>query len=121
MSACVFCDIIAGDTPPPKHFNPIDTHSVVFEPKDPVTPGHLLVVPKVHVNDAAESPDVTGRVMRAAAVLAGRWPAANIITSIGEAATQSVFHLHIHVVPRRAGDGLTLPWTGQKRGGGGDE
>jgi histidine triad (HIT) family protein len=39
---------------------------------------------------------------------------ANLITSVGSAATQTVFHLHVHVVPRRAGDGLALPWTSQK-------
>lgn len=40
--------------------------------------------------------------------------AANLITSRGGAATQTVFHLHVHVVPREAGDGLALPWTPQQ-------
>lgn len=43
-------------------------------------------------------------------------PAANIITSRGSAATQTVYHLHLHVVPRREGDGLGLPWTDRQRG-----
>jgi histidine triad (HIT) family protein len=90
----------------------------VFEPLNPVTPGHLLVVPFLHVRDAANMPHVTGIVMEHAARLidhfgyAGRYEA-NIITSIGPAATQSVEHLHLHIVPRREGDGLRLPWTGQ--------
>jgi histidine triad (HIT) family protein len=115
MSDCVFCDIIAGTADPmPMHFAEMGAHSVVFEPLGPVTPGHLLVVPKRHVDNAVENPNLTADVMLAAAVLAGKFPAANIITSIGAAASQSIFHLHIHVVPRRPGDGLVLPWTGQQ-------
>lgn len=113
MSDCVFCDIIAGDAPAPRHFNTMDEHSVVFEPLNPVTAGHLLVVPKRHVRDATEDIDLTAKVMRAAAWMAKQWSAANLITSIGAEATQTRFHLHIHVVPRRPGDGLVLPWTGQ--------
>lgn len=112
--SCVFCDIIAGSAPAPKHLAEMGEHCVVFEPLNPVTPGHLLVVPKRHVDNAAEDPHLTGKVMLAASVMAGKFPSANIITSIGAAATQSVTHLHLHVVPRREGDGLALPWTGQK-------
>lgn len=85
----------------------------VFEPLNPVVPGHLLVVPDTHVRDAAEDPDVAAGAMEVAATIAQRYTAANIITSIGADATQSVFHLHAHVVPRRPGDGLLLPWSGQ--------
>jgi len=89
---------------------------VTFEPLNPVTPGHLLVVPRRHVADAAEDPDVTAQAMRSAAVLARAIGGdCNIITSRGPMATQTVFHLHIHVVPRREGDGLHLPWTGQRK------
>lgn len=84
----------------------------VFEPLNPVTPGHLLVVPFRHVRDAAVNGHVTGVVMEHAARLIGNFGIqANIITSIGPLATQSVFHLHAHVIPRREGDGLALPWT----------
>jgi histidine triad (HIT) family protein len=89
---------------------------VWFEPLNPVTPGHLLVIPVRHVMDAAEDPDLTGRVFAAAARIAresGGDPSCNLITSVGGAATQSVYHLHAHVVPRRHGDGLRLPWTQQ--------
>lgn len=85
-----------------------------FPPLNPVVPGHMLVVPLRHVNDAAEDPFLTGQVMTLAARLAGRLGDCNLITSIGPAATQTVFHLHIHVVPRRTGDGLALPWVTQE-------
>jgi histidine triad (HIT) family protein len=93
----------------------------VFEPLNPVTRGHLLAVPFAHVRDAAARPCVTGQVMEHAARLLRNFssPAephpyqANIITSIGPDATQTVWHFHVHIVPRRPGDGLALPWTGQ--------
>jgi histidine triad (HIT) family protein len=88
-------------------------HGVVFSPLNPVTRGHVLVVPSVHVPHAAFDPKFTAEVMRCAAELADVVGDCNIITSVGPAATQTVEHLHVHVVPRRPGDGLLLPWTGQ--------
>lgn len=85
----------------------------VFEPLNPVTPGHLLVVPETHVEHAAADPTVAAGCMEVAATIAARHGSANVITSIGAPATQTVRHLHLHVVPRAAGDGLHLPWTGQ--------
>ena len=92
----------------------------VFEPLKPVTPGHLLAIPFRHVRDAFEEPHVTGYVMEHAARLGAAFSAgggglyqANLITSIGPDATQSVFHLHVHLTPRRPDDNLALPWTGQ--------
>nr|WP_257003008.1 HIT domain-containing protein [Streptomyces sp. Alain-F2R5] len=66
-------------------------------------PGHVFVQPRVHVEDAGTDWEVTAAVMRRAAELMAEHPAANLITSRGEAATQSVFHLHVHVVPRTGG------------------
>jgi histidine triad (HIT) family protein len=86
---------------------------VRFEPLNPVTPGHMLFVPRRHVTSAIESPPHFGACAEAAA-----WYGlgqGNVITSIGSDATQTVFHLHVHWVPRRAGDGLHLPWTGQQQ------
>lgn len=87
---------------------------VAFAPLNPVVPGHVLVVPRMHVPDAAADPEVTAATMRRASQImrgfGGDW---NVITSVGAAATQTVFHLHVHLVPRRDGDGLALPWTGQ--------
>lgn len=109
---CVFCNLIDEQ----RHHG--GAHGIVwFTPLNPVVPGHLLVVPQKHVTDASEDPITTARTMeRAAILLQTRYSGqdANLITSIGEAATQTVRHLHIHIVPRVAGDGLHLPWTGQR-------
>jgi histidine triad (HIT) family protein len=105
---CVFCGIVAGTQPSVTVRQ--WPEAVAFRPLNPVTEGHVLVVPRTHVADAAESPTIAALVMARAAELAGMYDAANILTSIGAAATQSVFHLHVHVVPRREADGLMLPW-----------
>lgn len=106
MSAdCPFC-------PAPTGRSLTDWGDVVdFAPLGPVVPGHRLVVPKAHVRDAAEDPAVTAETFRVAALVARRVGPCNLITNVGAEATQSVFHLHVHVVPRYRGDGLKLPWT----------
>lgn len=113
MDDCVFCAVeknIKGH---------VMQHSIMgqtfyaFTPLNPVTPGHVLVVPKVHVANASENPVIAGYGAELAALIARLHDSANIITSIGKAATQSVMHLHWHVVPRTEDDGLHLPWTGQ--------
>lgn len=113
---CPFCEIVAG-----REFGEIvhewdDTFAI--HPLNPVTPGHVLVIPKAHVSDFTAAPEVSGRAMTCAAELAplvfpgqDDW---NLITSKGRAATQSVFHLHLHLVPRAENDGLALPWYSGK-------
>ena len=111
LPGCPFCekldrndDDIALDTNRP---------CARFEPLNPVTPGHMLFVPTWH----AEHGDMTAlaTAMRGAYAYATRMSGDfNLITSSGSAATQTVTHLHIHYVPRRPDDGLTLPWTGQR-------
>ncbi len=110
---CPFCKIIRGEAEAQMVASWPD--AVAFVPLDPVTPGHVLVVPTVHVPDFVADRAVTAAVMHRAAILADTLPARewNLITSAGAAATQTVYHLHVHLVPRRAGDGLHLPWTGQ--------
>lgn len=105
---CVFCDRIRNG-----EYDQASEFAVSFSPRNPVTPGHLLVVPRRHVPDAAAAPDNAADAFHLAAKIAGGLGDCNLITSIGPAATQTVFHMHVHVVPRRAGDGLALPWTGQ--------
>lgn len=109
-TSCPFCrKIESGD-----YDEAVEGIAVIFEPLDPVVPGHLLVVPVNHAKSAAH--DVYGAAD--AMFVAAEWIAknnleANIITSIGPMATQSVEHTHLHIVPRRKGDNLQLPWTGQ--------
>lgn len=113
---CVFCDY---DGPSEILY---DNGSVIaFAPIDPVTDGHLLVVPCEHVPHFGSDPDVSMEVMEFAAFLVNNMlylvdgelvqRPCNVITSVGRAATQTVEHLHVHIVPRRTGDGLMLPWS----------
>lgn len=106
---CVFCKRIGLS-----EFDFEDAYAVSFEPLNPVVHGHRLFVPKMHLADAATHPEITGKVMEFAAKYASTSRADfNLITSAGQSATQSVFHLHIHYVPRQYGDNLFLPWTNQ--------
>jgi histidine triad (HIT) family protein len=110
MADCPFCKRIAAG-----QFSPLtaDSYVVTFEPLNPVANGHVLVVSRSHITDAAADPLTAGMAMQKAANLARNMGEANIITSIGAAATQTVNHFHVHVVPRSEGDGLALPWTNQ--------
>lgn len=104
---CPFCEY--GATGP---FLAGDAHAFVIEPLEPVVPGHVLVIPRVHVEDFTEDFAVSMAVMKTAAMYAwSHLGDCNLITSRGSAATQTVRHLHVHLVPRFAGDGLRLPWT----------
>jgi histidine triad (HIT) family protein len=105
--ACPFCERIAAG-----RYDYHDSRAVAFEPLNPVTPGHFLVVPLKHVVSALESPLAARDAMSFAAELAKlmELEACNFITSAGAAASQTVMHLHVHVVPRSEGDGLALPW-----------
>ena len=110
MDPCPFCHITRG------RLGATDLRLLgddiwSFQPLNPVTQGHRLVVPSLHVPDAVAEPWLTGKVMEKAARLAAEVGSSNIISSVGVEATQTVFHLHVHVVPRRAGDGLRLPWS----------
>lgn len=106
--SCPFCAIIAGDAPATIVQRWPD--AIAFVPLGPVTEGHTLVVPHRHVVDAIEDSVITAVTMACAAELAARWPSSNILTSVGAPAKQSVWHLHIHVIPRAEADGLMVPW-----------
>jgi len=116
MGECVFCKIVRGEAEAEIIRRWPD--DIAFRPLNPVVPGHVLVVPHQHVADARTAPYVTGEVFRRAAELAQEMVGAdvNLITSAGRAATQTVFHLHVHVVPRYPDDGLLLPWSQQQSG-----
>jgi histidine triad (HIT) family protein len=119
MSDCAFCQIVASTAPATVLADGVMTLAIV--PLNPVTEGHFLVLPKAHVTDAIDDPAITATVMRDASQWVrlfadrdDRYRSVNFITSVGRPATQSVFHLHIHVVPRRPDDGLALPWHSGK-------
>lgn len=116
---CIFCKIIAGEEP--AQFVSDGISSVCIVPLNPVVPGHIMFIPRTHVADAMDDPKVTSMVMHDAAQITKmfswrdkRYESVNFITSVGKPATQSVFHLHIHVVPRHVDDGLALPWYSGK-------
>jgi histidine triad (HIT) family protein len=113
---CLFCKIIAGEIP--GTIVAEDDRTVAFMDINPATRGHALVVPRRHAADLGEvDPDDLAAVVQAAQRLAIRGRAAlgadgvNLINAWGSAAWQTVFHLHIHVIPRYADDPLKLPWT----------
>lgn len=109
---CVFCDIVAGRAP--AAFVREWEEAVAIRPRGGVNGGHILVIPRVHVSDAGVDREITERTMGYAGLLLAELDAGNIVTSKGEAATQTVFHLHVHVVPRAKEDGLPLLWTPQQ-------
>ena len=87
----------------------------VFEPLDPVCPGHLLVVHPVHTKDFTSDYTLFGKLAEVASKFAAeRGGDYNLITSKGKWATQTVPHCHIHLVPRCEGDGIALPWSVQR-------
>ncbi len=106
---CVFCDIIARRAP--AHIVYEDDATVAFMDIAPIHEGHTLVVPKTHAADVFEiDPEDAVAAMRTAVKVARAVKAAfgcdgvNIFQSNGPAAGQTVFHFHIHVLPRWAGD-----------------
>lgn len=110
QETCVFCKIILGlETAQIVKTWP---EAVAFLDRWPVTPGHILVVPRQHVHNVTEDPALAGRVLECAASLASElaWDSSNLIISNGVPAKQRIFHLHIHLVPRRVNDQLMVPW-----------
>lgn len=107
---CIFCEIVKGNSPATV-FQAWDD-AIAIKPLVGVHPMHALIIPKTHVKDFTENLFVSGRMMYLAGEYAKRWgfESANVVTSMGKPATQSIFHLHIHVVPRYEDDELMLPW-----------
>lgn len=104
---CPFCLIAFGRAPAEIVERWDDAIAIV--PLNPVTSGHVLVIPLQHVTDALAVTEVSAATMRRTVELADG--PCNLITSVGAEATQTVRHLHLHIVPRRPGDGLLLPWS----------
>jgi histidine triad (HIT) family protein len=114
---CIFCKIVAGELP--AHVVDEDERTIAFMDISPGTRGHLLVVPREHARDVLEVPaeedlhatlDTVQRLARRVVQRLGA-QGVNILNSRGAVAWQTVFHFHVHVIPRYEGDPLRLPWT----------
>ena len=112
---CIFCSIVAGDAP--AEIVDSDEETVSFMDINPATPGHALVIPRRHSRDLIEiGAEDLARTNAAAQRLVERMRGAlepagfNLLNACGEAAWQTVFHFHIHVIPRYEDDPLKLPW-----------
>ena len=115
---CIFCKIVAGELP--STCVDEDERTVSFMDINPATRGHALVVSREHYRDLHDVPDdELAATMAAAKRLAGlardRLGAdgVNLLNSCGPAAWQTVFHFHLHVIPRYDDDPLRLPWLPQ--------
>jgi histidine triad (HIT) family protein len=115
MDDCLFCKIVSGDLPSTRVYE--DDRVVAIMDIFPATRGHALVLPRAHAADIHELPEDD---LAAAAVAAKRLAGAamrglgadgvTIMQSNGAPAWQTVFHYHVHVIPRYEGDPLVLPW-----------
>jgi histidine triad (HIT) family protein len=113
---CIFCKIVRGELPGTVIDE--DERTVSFMDINPATRGHALVVPRTHARDLLSiDQDDLWAVASAAQRLAARQRerlgavGVNLINSCGAAAWQTVFHFHLHVIPRYEGDPLRLPWV----------
>jgi histidine triad (HIT) family protein len=121
---CIFCKIVAGEVPSTRVDE--DERTVAFMDISPATRGHVLVIPREHATDLLEiGPEDLAACAAMAQRVARRQKDAlgadgvNLINSCGAAAWQTVFHFHVHVIPRYEGDPLRLPWRPEP--GDGDE
>lgn len=117
--ACIFCKIVAGAIPAHKVYE--DDLCLAFLDVGPIVNGHLLVIPKAHHPNLVETPPATLAALAAklpalaqAAMAATNTPACHVLTNNGAEASQSVQHLHFHILPRDDGDGYKLNWPAGK-------
>ena len=115
MSECIFCKIVEGSLPSHKVFENDDCYA--FLDIFPASRGHTLVIPKKHVRDIHEADALTYSKVAAAAKAVADLLAATlgsegttVFQMSREAGWQTVFHLHMHVIPRWKDDGLHKPW-----------
>lgn len=118
---CAFCKIARGDEAMTEIVCEGESW-VAFFPLHPATPGHTLVIPRKHVRDLWEANPSLGCELTVAAIRVGRVieqvlepEGLNLITSAGATAEQTVFHLHLHVVPRWHRDGFGRIWPTENR------
>lgn len=112
---CIFCKVVAGEIP--GEIVDSDDRTITVMDINPATRGHVVVIPREHAeNLVAVSEQDMAATMNAARRMVARLqetiaPAGfNILSNMGRAAWQSIFHFHVHVIPRYADDPLQLPW-----------
>ena len=113
---CGFCRIARGEDDSVEVVC-AEQQWIAFFPLNPATPGHTLVIPRTHVANLWQIEPAQGNELMAAVIKVGRAiesalepEGMNLITSAGEAAEQTVFHLHMHLVPRWQHDGFSPIW-----------
>ncbi|MBB6454677.1 histidine triad (HIT) family protein [Salirhabdus euzebyi] len=117
MEDCIFCKIINGEIPSAKVYEDEDVYA--FLDISQVTKGHTLVIPKKHVKDVFETPEeiaqsLFARVPKIAKGIKKAYEpkGLNILNNNGQFAGQSVFHVHIHLIPRYSdNDGFGAKWV----------
>lgn len=120
-NSCAFCAIARGEDRSVELVCE-DQNWIAFFPLDPATPGHTLVIPRQHISDLWEAEPALASELINAAIRVGRAinkslepEGMNLITSSGTVAEQTVFHLHLHVVPRWRRDGFGDIWPPTKK------
>ena len=115
MTDCVFCKIVAGHIPSTKVFE--DEHTLAFMDIGHVNPGHTLVAVKKHAANVFELEEAPAEAIARAIVRVSRAlkkafepEGLSVYQANGKAAGQTVFHYHVHLLPRHAGDGMELVW-----------
>lgn len=115
MENCIFCKIVNGEIPSADVYEDENFRAILDIA--PAAKGHVLLLPKAHMKNLTEADDA---VLSAALPVVKRISGAmvkalscdgiNVIQNNGEAAGQTVFHLHIHMIPRYENDDVTIPW-----------
>ena len=116
MDNCIFCKIAKGEIPSATLYEDGDFRVILD--LGPASKGHALILPKAHAADIYELPEETaGKAMMLAKRMAEKMKDAlncdgfNIVQNNGEIAGQTVFHFHMHLIPRYKGDQVGLTWT----------
>jgi histidine triad (HIT) family protein len=116
MSDCIFCKIANGEIPSATLYE--DEEFRVILDLGPATKGHALILPKSHAANICELPDeLVSKAMLLAKKMAGRMKETlncdglNIVQNNGEPAGQTVFHFHMHLIPRYEGDNAGITWN----------
>ena len=115
MTDCIFCKLVAGQIPSTRVYE--DEHTLAFMDLGHVNPGHVLVAVKKHASNVFEleipQAEALGRaVLKISKALKKAFEpeGLSVYQANGKPAGQTVFHYHVHVLPRHAGDGMELTW-----------